>query len=337
MAVTSHQVAREAGVSQPTVSRALSGDTNVAEKTRAHVIEVAQRLGYFPNAAARSLITNRTFTVGVVIEDVINPFYAQLLNPLYYEFLEKGYRVALIQQGEQRRMEKDLMPLVIGNALDGVVFTSVTADSRPPEILQEEEYPMVLLNRYVEDVDADRVTADNFEGARLAAHHLAELGHERIGIIGGPDYTSTGRDRSKGFQKGLDHFGLSIAEESRRIGRYSTENGYLSCLEILEQKHPPTAIFCANDVVALGALNAAKKAGIEVPGDLSIIGFDDLDLSRWEITRLSTIHQPISEMAGVAARMLVERMGGTTKGPPRHEILPVNVVERSTTATPKTS
>ena len=105
---------------------------------------------------------------------------------------------------------------------------------------------------------------------------------------------------------------------------------------MLEQKQPPTAIFCANDVVALGALNAAKKAGVEVPSKLSIIGFEDLDLSRWEITQLSTIHQPISEMAGAAARMLVERIEGTAKGPPRQEIMPVSVIERSTTSAPPT-
>lgn len=334
MTVTSHEVARAAGVSQPTVSRALSGDPKVADETRTRVIETAQRLGYFPNTAARSLITSRTFTVGVVIEDVINPFYAQLLNPLYYEFLAKGYRVALLQESEKRRVEEDLMPLLIGGALDGVVFTSVTADSCPSAILEERGYPMVMLNRYVEGVEADQVRVDNYEGARLAAHYLAELGHERIGVIGGPEYTSTGRDRDRGFRDGLQNFDLQPVAELRRTGLYSFENGYRSCLEILQHEHPPTAIFCANDVIALGALNAAKKTGVEVPNELSIIGFDDLDLSRWEITQLSTIHQPISEMAGVAACMLVERIEGAYTEAPRKEILPVSLVERSTTAPP---
>lgn len=335
MAVTSREVAMEAGVSQPTVSRALTGDPKVAEKTRLRVIEVAQRLGYFPNSAARSLITNRASAVGVVIEDVINPFYAQLLNPLYYEFLDKGYRVVLLQESENRRMEEDLTSLLIGNALDGVVFTSVTSNSRPPKILEERGYPMVLLNRYVEGVEADRITTDNFGGAKLAAHHLAELGHERIGLIGGPDYTSTGRDRESGFRQGLENFGLSVDEGMKRTGLYSFENGYRSGLEILGVKQPPTAIFCANDVVALGALNAARKAGFRIPDDLSIIGFDDLELSRWEITQLSTIHQPITEMARTATRMLIERIQGAHDGTPRKEILPVKLMERSTTAPPE--
>ena len=333
--VTSRDVAKKAGVSQPTVSRALNGDPRISEQTRQRVLEAAQRLGYFPNVAARTLITNRTSTVGVVVGDVGNLFFAQQLNALYYGLLEKGYRTVLFQESaDHKETGKDVLPLLIGNALDGAIFTTGRLTSATPKLLAEEGLPLVLLNRYIEGIAADCVTADNFGGGRLAARHLAELGHERIGMILGPENTSTSRDREKGFVAGLQELDVEIPKELRRVGLYSYESGYRLCQDLLAERHPPTAIFCGNDVIAFGALNAAAAANAGVPEKLSIVGFDDLRVSGWETMALSTIHQPISQMAKAAARMLVERIERTYDGPPRAETFPVSLVERHTTASP---
>lgn len=335
MAITSRDVAREAGVSQPTVSRALSGDPRISRKTREHIVEVARSLGYFPNTAARTLITNRTLTVGAVVGDISNLFFSEQVNALYYELLAHGYRMVLFQEGASHvETGEDVVPLLIGNALDGAIFTTGNLDSVTPRHLVEKGIPIVLLNRYIERTGADQVTADNVQGGGLAAQYLAELGHRRIGLITGPENTSTSRDREKGFRSGLKEFGLSLPEELRRIGLYSHESGYRLCLELLKNSGRPTAIFCANDVIALGALNAAEHARLRVPEDVSILGFDDLRISSWETVQLSTVHLPISHMAELAATMLVERIERTREGPARQEVMQTHLVERSTTAPP---
>lgn len=336
MGVTSKDVAREANVSQPTVSRALGGDPRISRSTRERVVETARRLGYFPNVAARTLITNRTHTVGVVVGDVSNLFFAQQLNALYSELQKGGYRTVLFQEGaDHKETGEAVLPFLLGNALDGAIFTTGKLTAEAPKHLAEEGLPVVLLNRYIDGVSADCVTSDNLEGGRLASRRLAQLGHERIGIILGPENTSTSRDRERGFVAGLQESGLEVPEDLRRVGLYSIESGHRLCSELLALEDPPTAIFCGNDVIAVGALNAAAAAGTAVPEDLSILGFDDLFPSSWEISNLSTIHQPVSRMAEAAAQMLVERVEGSYEGPPRDKIFPVSLVERATTAPPR--
>lgn len=335
LAVTSKDVAREARVSQPTVSRALGGDPRISAGTRERVVEAARRLGYFPNVAARTLITNRTHTVGVVVGDVSNLFFAQQLNALYGELQRSGYRTVLFQEGaDHKETGEDVLPLLFGNALDGAIFTTGKLTADAPKHLAEKGLPVVLLNRSIEGIAADRVTSDNFEGGKLAARHLAKLGHRRIGVILGPENTSTSRDRERGFLAGLQEFGIKTPKERRRVGLYAIESGHRLCLQLLEEKEPPTAILCGNDVIALGALNAARAARVRVPNELSIVGFDDLRASAWETVGLSTVHQPIARMAEAAARMLVERIERTYEGPPRDEVFPVGLVERDTTAPP---
>jgi len=335
LAVTSKDVAREAKVSQPTVSRALGGDPRISDGTRERVLEAARRLGYFPNVAARTLITNRTHTVGVVVGDVSNPFFAQQLNALYGELQRNGYRAVLFQEGaDHKETGEDVLPLLLGNALDGAVFTTGKLNSDTPKHLAKKGLPVVLLNRSIEGIAADRVTADNLNGGKLAARLLARLGHRRIGTILGPENTSTSRDRERGFLTGLQEFGIEIPKKLRRVGLYSVESGHRLCLQLLQERQPPTAILCGNDVIAFGALNAAAKAGTRVPEELSIVGFDDLRVSAWETIGLSTVHQPIGRMSEAAATMLVERIERTYEGLPRDEVFPVSLLERDTTAPP---
>ncbi len=332
LGVTSRDVAREASVSQPTVSRALGGDPRISSATRERVVEAARRLGYFPNVAARTLITNRTHTVGVVVGDVGNLFFAEQLNALYGELQRNGYRTVLFQEGaDHKETGEDVLPFLFGNALDGAIFTTGKLTAEAPKHLADVGLPVVLLNRYIEGISADCVTSDNVEGGKLAARHLAGLGHERIGVILGPENTSTSRDRERGFAAGLEEFDLTVPEDLRRVGLYSIESGHRLCSELLALDRPPTAIFCGNDVIALGALNAARTT---VPDHLSVLGFDDLAPAAWETTNLSTIHQPIARMAEAAARMLVERIEGSYDGPPRDKVFPVSLAERATTAPP---
>lgn len=334
VAVTSHDVAREAGVSQSTVSRALSGDTRIPDGTRLRVMEAALKLSYTPNAVARSLITNRTFAVGLVIENLSNSFYSTLVDAVYNELALKGYRMILFQERADARVEKDLARLLLGRALDGAIFTAGTADKDPIDALLEKKLPVVLLNRYFETAKADLVISDNVGGGELVARHLLELGHRRIGLIAGPKHAATSRDRERGFRAILEEAGLPLDESLRREGRFSYHSGYGLCLELLREEHPPSAIFCQTDMIALGAMNAAAKLGVEVPHRLSIVGFDDVEMASWEIFGLTTVRQPIARMAEAGVRLLLDRVEQRHTGSPRTETFPTRLMKRNSAAPP---
>lgn len=334
VAPTSRDVAREVGVSQSTVSRALRGDSRVARDTLARVVEAAQRLNYLPNSAARSLITKRSQTVGVVVSDITNPFYPQLVDVLHDELFLDGYRTVLLNQRTATRGVDDVLPQLQGRAVDGIVFASATLDSPIVEGFAARGIPVVLLNRDCDGVDADRVVSENVEGGRLAARSLLALGHRRIALIAGPANTSTGRDREAGFREELAEQDVEFDEGLRRSGDYSHQSGYQWCLELLRLERRPTAIFCGNDVIAFGALDAACRCGLRVPEDLSVIGYDDIAMSSWELIRLTTISQPLTQMAKAAARMLISRLESQEVLETRRQIFPASLVRRDTTGPP---
>ena len=335
MAITTRDIAREAGVSQSTVSRALNGDPRVKPATRAVIEEVAQRLSYLPNTAARSLIRRRADTIGILIPDITNPFYPQLVDVLHDEFTLSGYRTVLLSERTDAGRADELFPQLQGRSVDGIAVASATLDASFVDDFQRQGIPVVLLNRSVDDaVEVDRVVSDNVGGGQLAAVTLAELGHRRIGLIAGPDNTSTARDRALGFEQGLARFGLAVDPDLHRTGEYSHQSGYQWCLDLMSHPEPPTAIFAANDVIAFGVLDAAKRLGLRVPEDLSVIGYDDIEMSGWEVFSLTTIRQPLAQMAKAAARLLVERIEGRTEREPANRVFPANLVRRETTGAP---
>lgn len=332
MAVNSRDIAREAGVSQSTVSRALRGDPRVADETRAKIVEAAERLRYTPNLAARSLITNRTRTIGVVVADITNPFYPALVEVLHDEFSLSGYRTVLFNERTDAGGADEVLPQLAGRAVDGLVFTSATLGSRWADAFSTRGLPVVMLNRYVDEAPVDRVVSDNYGGGVLAAHFLAgELGHRRIALIAGPENTSTSRDREAGFRTALGELGVEFEDSLRRVGDYSHQSGYQWCLDLLASEPRPTAIFCGNDVIALGAIDAARRLGVTVPAEVSILGFDDIEMASWEVFSLSTIQQPLPRMAKVAARMLIDRLEHANGPPHRVVAFPTHLVRRDTT------
>jgi len=336
MPVTSRDIAREIGLSQSTVSRALRGDPRVAPDTLARVQAAAERLAYVPDAVARSLTTGRTQTVAVVVADVTNPFYPEIVEVLHGELGRKGYATVLLNDPRG----DDLVRLLRGRAVDGLIAVSATLDERLRDQLSRLGMPLVLLNRDLERLDADRVVSDNVAGGALVAEHLLGLGHRRIGLIAGPANTSTARDRERGFRDALAARGLPLDPALRREGSFSHHSGHQGCLELLRLPEPPTAIFCASDVVAFGALDAAKRLGVAVPERLSVVGYDDVAMAGWEAFALTTIRQPLAQMAKLSVRLLLDRLQPSGGGedpaasPPRREVFPPQVVKRETTAPP---
>lgn len=332
MSVTSRDIAKTVGVSQSTVSRALRGDPRVADHTRVRVEEAARRLSYTPNLLARSLITNRTRTIGVVVADITNPFYPELLDVLHAELELLGYRTVLFNERTDDQAAEELLSQLAGRAVDGMVFASATLGSRSVEVFSSRGLPVVLLNRYVEGARVDRVLSDNRGGSGLAGRFLAELGHRRIALIAGPENTSTGRDREEGLRAALEDMGAPLDERLWRSGDYSHQCGYQWCVDLMTRGDPPTAIVCGNDVIAFGVLDAAHRLNIRVPGELSVLGFDDIEMAAWEAFSLTTIRQPLARMAKLAVRMLVDRLESQDGREPREVVFPARLVKRNTTA-----
>lgn len=329
--VTSHDVAALAGVSQPTVSRALRGDARVSAPTQQRVADAAAKLGYIPSERGRSLSTRRTRRVGVVVDDLSNPFYLQLLDVLHQELEGGDTRMVMLTSppGGVERAER-----LADGSIDGVVLTTARLGSPVPGDLQRRGVPFVLLNREVDTGDADCCVADNTQGARLVAAELARLGHRKVGAVLGPAQTSTGRDRETGFRAGLAEHGLHLDDSRARRGEFSFDSGFRELSTLLDVEDPPTAVFCANDVIALGALNAASTRGVRVPEDLSLIGFDDIEMAAWPLIDLTTVRQDLDQMARTAAGLLMDRIAFPDR-PPERVCLPVQLVQRGTHGPPR--
>jgi LacI family transcriptional regulator len=330
VAVTSNDIARRLQISQSTVSRALRGDPRVAPETRAPVLKAAREMNYTPNLAARTLITRKTGTVGVVVSDITNPFYPELLEILHNEFALAGYRTVLFNERTDASAEQHLAHLVNGAAADGIAYVSATLGSPLPG--RPGGVPIVLVNRYLDDGDIDTVVSDNYRGGQLVAEAMIALGHRRVAIIAGPENTTTSRDRERGFREQLKASGIAFDESLRRVGQFSHHSGYQWCLDLLASAPRPTAVFAANDVIAFGALDAARRVGVRVPSELSIVGFDDIDMAGWEGFDLTTVRQPLAELGRAAVSLLIERIESGGDLPPRRRVFPVGLVRRDTLA-----
>jgi LacI family transcriptional regulator len=337
VSVTSRDVAREVGVSQSTVSRALRGDPRVATATQVLISNAAKRLNYIPNAAARSLSTARTQTVGVVVSSIANPFYPQLVEILHDELERSGYRMVLLHERSGVRNGDDVIPQLRGRAVDGLVLTSSTIDSGMADHFSDRGVPVVLLNRNIDGAHADRVLSDNRLGGALAAEMLIRLGHRRIGMISGPANASTCRERDAGFLEGLARLEVSIDPRYQRRGEYSYASGHQWCRDLLSLPDPPTAVFCSNDVIAFGALDAARQLRVPVPSGLSILGYDNIEMAAWAAFDLSTISQPLAEMSKTAASLLVQRIENPEQIEPVTHVFPASLIARGTTGPPDSS
>ncbi len=332
MSITSHDVARLAGVSQPTVSRALRGDPRVTSRTKAKVESAVAALGYVASEAGRSLVTRVTKRVGIIVSDLTNPFYPHLIGPLHDELERHGYRMLVFT--ERSDSEVSIEQLVDGS-LDGLVLLTSNLGSTLPAELHRRQLPFVFLNRETGNGNGDAAVADNELGGRMAAERLVELGHRRIAGVFGPRDTSTGRQRELGFRTALANAGIGLLPELTRHGPFDFETGHRAMHELLAVAPRPTAVFCGNDVIAIGVLNAAAAARIEVPHELSVIGFDDIPMAAWESFQLTTISHDLNAMATAAARLLVARLSATDgQQPSQRIVMEPRLIERGTLAPP---
>ncbi|WP_181138445.1 LacI family DNA-binding transcriptional regulator [Streptomyces sp. Ru73] len=324
------QIAREAGVAQSTVSRVLNGGS-VSDETRRRVLEVVAKYDFQPSQAARSLVGARSGLIGVVIRDLTNPFYPVMVKAMERVLHGQGLRLSLVTDV---MTADEGLALLRREGVDGVVFTSAVQDEPLAHRIRGHGIPVVLCHRTLEGFPVDQVEADNVTAGRLAADHLLELGHRRMAMVCGLAGASTAEQRGRGFREGVRAAEARTGEAvalTEVDGAYDYGTAYDAVRTLLADTEPPTALFCQNDVMAYAALNAAAAAGVSVPRELSVVGCDDVPLSAWERIDLTTVRQPLERIAQVGVELLLERLADPD-APPRHEVLPVEFVGRTTTA-----
>ena len=327
--VTSHDVAQAAGVSQPTVSRALRNDPQIAKTTRLRVLEAARALGYVPNELGRSLSTRATRRIALVA-DLDNPLWPLLVEQIHDELADRGYTMTLLaERGDPVGMEANLL----SGWADGVIITSARMNARLPGRLDTRRIPYVLVNRTIDGLSSDAAVADNHAGGTAAARLLLAAGHRRLGALLGPTDTSTGRGRERGFRDALAEAGATMRDAHVRHGPFDYSHGRESLPTLLRGRNRPTALFCANDIIAIGAINTAHELGVRIPDDMALVGFDDLEQASWPVFDLTTIKVPFDDMMRSAVTMLLERLGGY-QGTGRHTVHAIEPVLRRTHAAP---
>lgn len=325
MAATSHDVARLAGVSQTTVSRAFRGDERVRSTTRQRIFDAAAALSYVPSEAGRSLSTRRTRQIAMVTE-LDNLLYPSLVAPLHDALLAHGYRMVILAERQDDASSNERL---LDGSIDGAILTTATLGSPLPFALQARGIPFVQLNRTSGLPNADSVTADNFGGACSMGRLLLEHGHRDIAVILGPAEASSSRDREAGFRAALDEKGLSIPPSWAWRGSFSYSSGAEGLRHVYGRKRP-TAVFCATDTLAIGAYNEAREQGLTVPDDLAIVGFDDVSIAAWPSFKLTTVRVDFEQMARRACDLLIARLNGSRDASAVNEVLPTQLVIRAT-------
>ena len=309
MAVTIKEVAKRAGVSSATVSRVLSNQSNVREEVRQRVLQAAKELRYQPNRVARSFRSNRSLIIGLVVSDILNPFYTSLVRAVEDIASKNGYAVFLCNTDESVAKEEIYIDFMIGERVAGVLLTPVLEENCSVNRLRDAGIPVVCLDRSVREPAFDTVMVDNVFGAYKVVEHLIGLGHVRIGAILGKNCT-TGREREDGYRRALRDHDLPVEPELIRRGTPRERDGRDLARMLLHLPDRPTAIFCGNNLLTVGTLGEVYANGLRIPEDIAIVGFDDLEWYSLVEPTITAVYQPVQELGRRAIDLLFKRMNG---------------------------
>ncbi len=309
MMLTGKEIARLAGVSQATVSRVVQGSPRVTAENRRRVEKVMSEVEYVPNAQARAMRMKRSGAIGIVVGEITNPWYPVMLYALAREIERAGLRMNVwVSDGENS--EQAAIEAISSKLVDGLIFTTATRDSKALRTALEMGLPVVLVNRSLKNITSDQVTGDNIGGGAAVATYFLAHGRTSVALVGGSPWTSTGRERRRGFVEVFADAGIRIPPARMPETDFTHQAG-LDAGRLLLAADAPQAIFCATDVIAFGVIDAAKEHGLRVPEDLWVVGYDDIPMSAWKVLDLTTIRQPIDEMANLSLQRLLARINNT--------------------------
>lgn len=308
------EVAKMAGVSPSTVSRALNGFPGISEKTRQKVIEIAKKLNYKPNYRGQILTTKSTKNIGLLITDITNPFFPELVRGAEETASESGYTILLGNTSESIDKETSYLEFFSRGPVDGVIISASRISNEHIISLAEEGLPIVVINRILEHPKISYVSTDMEKGGYIATKHLIELGHTKIAFINGPSHSEAAERRLSGYKKALAESKIRYNSKLVSFNVPVAESGYKEAMRILNTENPPTAIFTYNDLMAFGVIRAVKDLGVRISDDLSIVGYDDIFFSSFTDPPLTTIRQPKEKLGKKAVELLLKLMKGERQG-----------------------
>ena len=323
---TMQQVAARAGVSTALVSLVMRNAPNVSDKRRAMVLKAAAELGYRPNVLARNLASRRTRTMGIVVNDLHNPFFAEVVDGVQAGAAAHGYRVLIGTGQHSRRGEADAIETFLQFRVDGLILAGPVVSVDEME-LAARSAPVVAIGRTAASGAIDTVNNDDAVGARLAVEHLVGLGHRRIAHIGGGAGAGAAA-RQAGYESAMREFGLAD-HVAVVTGDFSESGGYDAAGELLARPMPPTALFAANDLSAAGALNCVVASGRRIPEDMSVVGYDNTGLAAMQHLSLTSINQPRLDLGEIATQLLMERLDDGRTTAVHHVLAPILVARRT--------
>jgi LacI family transcriptional regulator len=327
--VTIKDVARLSGVSPMTVSRVINASERVRPDTRRRVEEAISALGYVPSRLARGLSRQRTGTLALIVPDVANPFFTLIVRGAEDVARRAGYRVLLCDTRADLTVEHEVIEEMLAHRVEGIVIAPVNDRSKADlRRLVEFGVPFVLIDRTVPGVESDVVLGDSVSGARQLVEHLISLDHCRIGFIVESDQVSTARDREKGYESALAAAGISVDPALVTQATADPRGGFEGMCRLLALESPPTAVFTVNNLVALGAIEAVRAAGLEVPDDIALVCFDDIEYASRLYPFLTVMEQPAEAFGAMGTQLLLDRIAGRGSERPRVVVLPAEFVVR---------
>jgi DNA-binding LacI/PurR family transcriptional regulator len=325
---TIQDVAREAGTSVSTVSRVLTGSTPVSDEKRHLVEEAIERLGYRPSLVARSLKTQTTYSIGLLINDITNPFYSVVAWGVEEEAIQQGYSLILCNTNEDPKRELHYLQVLRDKQVDGIIFGPTGQNAKFVSKLAS-QMPLVQIDRYLPDVRAAAVLVDNESGAYRAVRHLIDKGHRRIGILGFDIGVTTTYEREAGYERALREAGISPDHSCRAMpSDYSRTTVYELTMKLLDQASPVTALFATNNQLGLTAMRAIRKTGLRIPDDIALIVFDDMEVFTLTTPPISAVAQPAALIGERAMKLLVQQIADPSDHLPEVTILPTELMLR---------
>ncbi len=330
---TIKDVAALAGVSFTTVSHVLNDTRPVSADARRRVLAAVEEIGYLPSAVARSLRKSETKIIGVLVPNVNNPFFAELVVGVEDGCRLSGYSVFLCNSDNDPKRQQQYMRTLLEKRIDGLLLSSAGDAEALARIFKLATVPAVTVDRAVPGARADRVSVNNQDGALKAVRHLLDLGHRQIACVSGPAEFEVSMERVEGWRRALQERGLAVDESLLIESDFSSAGGYEAARRLLRERPEVTAVFASNDMMALGALRAAAELGLRLPQQLSVVGFDDIELSAYVYPALSTVGCSIKELGREAARVLIDRI--ENPGAPLKDVqLTPRLVVRESSAAP---
>ncbi|WP_029192831.1 LacI family DNA-binding transcriptional regulator [Paenibacillus harenae] len=335
MKATIYDVAREAGVSIATVSKVINAKGKISQERRREIFAIMERLQYQPSVIASALTGKHTYTLGLLIPDIANPFYGEVARAVEDRGHQLGYSVIICSTDNRDERIEQYISVLKQKRIDGIMIGTGMGNA---DTLRElgASMPVVAIGRELPDVPVHTVVADDWQGGRMAAEHLLQLGHRRVAVLSESMAVSSSRDRLKGFKERLEEDGVMLQENHVRPCKHRMEDGKREAARMLEGKEHPTAIFCCNDLLAVGALQAAKEAGIRIPAELSVVSFDNTILASVTDPPLTSISQPMEQLGAAAVDLLLGQLEQDAPSAAKRRIaMRTELIVRSSTASVK--